>query len=166
MLMAAFVICLMTCFSAATPVWADDAAFSAVSKQLKARYHAKKRKIPFLGLANFAVKIIRPAGVKSFKLEVFEELDTSVGANAKDWSALLQSSLSPEWKPIVSVYSSKTPEQTHVYVSFEGDTVKLFVFVVDGTEATVVRVKLNPETMAKWMENPKIMGVSLGNSFR
>jgi hypothetical protein len=156
----------MTCFSGATPVRADDAAFSAVSKQLKARYHARKRKIPFLGLANLAVKIVRPAGVKSFKLQVFEQLDTSAGANAKDWSALLRSSLSSEWQPVVTVYSRNSPEQTHVYASFDGDNVKLFVFAVDGTEATVVRVKVNPETMARWMENPKILGVSLGNSFR
>jgi hypothetical protein len=147
-------------------VRADDSAFKAVAKHLKSRYHARKRSIPFLGLANFAVKIVRPAGVKSFKLVTFERLDRGSAVDGAELNALLRSSLSPEWQPLVKVYSRKNGNQTYVYAREDGKCVKLMVVVIDGEEATLVRVKVNPDTLVAWMDKPKILGISLGGPVR
>ena len=55
------------------PAHAKGKGFKDVVKHIETNYRAKKTRIPMLGLANFAVKLIRPAGVKGFKLAVFED---------------------------------------------------------------------------------------------
>src|ERR1700760_2903979 len=46
--------------------------FDNLVKRVESQYKVRQKKIPFLGLAGFAVRIVRPAGVKEFKLALFE----------------------------------------------------------------------------------------------
>ena len=139
---------------------AKDPEFDAITKHLKAQYKAKRRKIPFMGLANFAIKIIRPAGVKSVKVAIFEELNHVPGAGSNELNAVMRSALSPEWLPLVRI-RSRNGEQMHVYAREEGESVKLMVVTIDGTEAVVARVKVNPQRLKDFLDDPKILGISL-----
>ena len=67
-----------------TPVYAlaGDESFSSVVKHIKSNYRAKQQ--GFFGammLARFAVKIIKPAGVKNFKAVLLRDLDYSETPN-------------------------------------------------------------------------------------
>ncbi|MEJ7713622.1 MAG: hypothetical protein WKF84_28185 [Pyrinomonadaceae bacterium] len=64
-------------FCGASNVSAVDKEFAPIINHLKTHYKARHRGIPFMGLARFAVKLVRPAGVKSIKMEIFEDLDFS-----------------------------------------------------------------------------------------
>src|SRR5262245_48934882 len=71
---------LLTIIIALLPIPALNAqakgrGFKDVVKHFETNYRAKRTRIPLLGLANFAVKLVRPAGVKGFKLAVFEDQD-------------------------------------------------------------------------------------------
>ncbi len=144
-------------------VHAEDRAFKAISTHLKTRYKAKRKGIPFLGLASFAVKLIRPAGVKSIKLMIFEDLDQPGNINHAELNAVIRQSLDEEWQPLVRVSSRKDGEQVFVYARNEGQDIKLMVVSLQQTEAFIARVKINPATLAKWMEKPEILGISLAN---
>ena len=139
---------------------AKDPEFDAITKHLKAQYKAKRRKIPFMGLANFAVKIIRPAGVKSIKVAIFEELSHAPAAGNNELSAVMRGALSPEWLPLVRI-RSRNGEQMYVYARDAGESVKLMVVTIDGTDAVVARVKVNPQKLKEFLDNPKILGISL-----
>lgn len=140
---------------------AKDHAFDAIAKHLKSQYKAKKRRIPFMGLASFAVKLIRPAGVKSVKLAIFEELNHApAGGGGNELSALLRNALSSEWQPIVRL-RSRDGEQTYIYAAEDGASVNLMFVTIDGTEAVVARVKINPDKLKNFIENPKLLGISL-----
>lgn len=144
-----------------TTAHAKDNPFDAIAKHLKSQYKAKRRKIPFMGLANFAVKIIRPAGVKSIKVAIFEELDhASAAARDNELNLIMRNALSPEWRPLVRV-RSRDGGQTYVYATEEGKSVKLMVVNIDRDEAVIARVKVNPEKLKDFLENPKILGISL-----
>ena len=143
-----------------TNVSARDRDFEMVVNQIKSSYRAKRTRIPFLGLAGFAVKVVRPAGVKSFSLAVFEELDVT-GKEEAALSRLMRQTLSQEWRPLVRVHSRRDNEQTYIYAREAGDNLKLMIVTIEQREATVIRVKLNPQALAKWMENPKIMGFKI-----
>lgn len=143
--------------SAPATVRADD--FDTVVKNVRAACGGKKVRIPFLGLAGFATKLVRPAGVKSFKLAVFEDL-TRAG-DASGLGAAIGQSLGPEWRPLVRVRSGRGAEQTHVYVREAGDNLKVMIVTLDGQQATVIRAKVNPEALARFARDPKILGVSL-----
>jgi hypothetical protein len=139
----------------------EDRAFKAISTHLKTRYKAKRKGIPFLGLANFAVKLVRPAGVKSIKVAIFEDLDDFNNINHAELNTVIREALDEEWQPLVRVYSRRDGQQVFVYARDEGEDIKLMVVTLDQTEAVVARVKLNLGALAKFMENPKILGISL-----
>lgn len=140
--------------------YAKDPEFDAIAKHLKTQYRAKRRKIPFMGLAKFAVQIIRPAGVKSIKVAIFEELSHAPAAGNNELNALMRSALSPEWLPLVR-FRSRDGEQMYVYAREDGESVKLMVVQIDGEDAFVARVKINPEKLKEFLENPKVLGISL-----
>lgn|ERR1044072_348911 len=138
-------------------VRADD--FDTVVKNVRAACGGKKVRIPFLGLASFATKIVRPAGVKSFKLVVFE--DVTRAGDVSGLGAAIGQSLGPEWRPLVRIRSGRGAEQTHVYVRDAGNNLRVMIVTLDGQQATVIRAKVNPEALARFARDPKILGVSL-----
>ena len=136
---------------------ADD--FDAVVKNVRAACGGRKVRIPFLGLAGFATRLVRPAGVKSFKLAVFEDL--SRAGDVSGLGAAIGQSLGPGWRPLVRIRSGRGAEQTHVYVREAGDNLKLMIVTLDGEQATVIRAKVNPEALARFAQDPRILGISL-----
>jgi hypothetical protein len=143
---------------------AEDREFQAITTHLKARYQARRKRIPFLGLANFAVKLVHPAGVKSIKIAFFEELKDYGNINHAELNSVIRAALDDRWQPLVRVYSRKQGEQMFVYVRNEGQDIKLMIVSLEQNEAFIARVKLNPLTLARWMEKPEIMGISLSSN--
>lgn len=142
------------------PARAGDREFDPIVKHIKAQYRAKQRRIPFFGLARFAVKMIRPAGVKSIKVAIFEELSGAPAAGDHALALVIGNSLGANWQPLARV-RSKGGEQTYVYARDAGSNIKLLVVSISGSEAVVARVKLNSDALAKWLNNPSVMGFSL-----
>lgn len=153
---------ITTTLLAATPqtARAGDPEFDAITKHLKLVYHAKRVSIPFLGLANFFVKIVRPAGVKSFKVAIFEDLNLAAGKIDTELRVVMRNALSPEWQPLVRT-RSRDGEQTYVYVREAGKDIKLMVVTIDRSDAVVARVKLSPKRLSEFLNNPKILGISV-----
>lgn len=150
---------LLLTFILSAPATARADDFDAVVKNVRAACGGKKVRIPFLGLAAFATKLVRPAGVKSWKLAVFEDL-TRTG-DVSGLGAAIGQSLGPGWRPLVRLRSGRGAEQTHVYVREAGDNLKVMIVALDGDQATVIRAKVNPEALARFARDPKILGVSL-----
>jgi hypothetical protein len=139
---------------------ADDPEFDAITKHLKLRYNARRVSIPFLGLANFFVKIVRPAGVKSFKVAIFEDLNFAAGQTGAELALVMRNALSPEWQPLARVRSG-VGEQVYVYGREAGDSIKLMVVTIDRSDAVVARVKVSPKKLSEFLSNPKILGISV-----
>ena len=150
---------LLLAFVFSSPVTARADDFDSVVKNVRAACGGKKVRIPFLGLAGFATRLVRPAGVKSFKLAVFE--DVTRPGDVSGLGAAIGQSLGPEWRPLVRVRAGRGAEQTHVYVRDAGDDLKLMIVTLGGEQATVIRAKVNPEALARFARDPKILGVSL-----
>jgi hypothetical protein len=158
--LVAFVIAATLVVTTAQTARADDPEFDAITKHLKLVYQAKRISIPFLGLANFFVKIVRPAGVKSFKVAIFENLNFTGGQTDAGLGAVMRSALSPEWQPLVRV-RSRDGEQVYVYGREAGENIKLMVVTIDKSDAVVARVKLSPQRLSEFLNNPKILGISI-----
>jgi VWFA-related protein len=146
---------------------AKGKGFKDVVKHIETNYGAKKVRIPFLGLANFAVKLIRPAGVKGFKLAVFEDQNFSSREGAASFDAVMREAYNKDWRPMVQVSSKRNgASHTFIYVRSSGKDVQFALAVLEDREAVVLEVKFNPDAAARFLENPKIMGISLGKSIR
>src|SRR3712207_4416403 len=121
---------LLLAFALSAPASARADEFDAVVKRVRAACGGKKVRIPFLGLAGFATKLVRPAGVKSFKLAVFE--DVTRAGDVSGLGAAIGESLGPGWRPLVRVRSGRGAGQTHVYIREAGDNLKLMIVTLDG----------------------------------
>jgi len=139
---------------------AKGGEYKAVVKHLKTKYKAKKVKIPLLWLARFAVSVVRPAGVKSFSVTLFEDLKFSRETLDEEMQATMKNSFGADWSPILRV-RSRTGEQVYMYMREAGKSVKLAVVTIDKEQAAVVRATFNPEKFVDFINNPKIFGISL-----
>ncbi len=141
--------------------------FKDVVKHIEQQYGAKKTRIPMLGLANFAVKVVRPAGVKGFKLAVFEEQDFLKRSETIPFDRVMRQAYNKDWMPLVQVSSKRDGgSRVFIYAKNAGKDIQFAVVTLEEREAVVLEVKFNPDAAVRFLENPKIMGISLGNSIR
>ncbi|MEO6589678.1 MAG: hypothetical protein ABIP06_10265, partial [Pyrinomonadaceae bacterium] len=94
-----------------------------IAKHLKSKYKAKKVKVPFMWLARFAVKVVRPAGVKSFSVTLYQDLQFSKETLDLEMQEAMRKSLSADWLPIVHVRSRKG-QQVYMYMREDGKNVR------------------------------------------
>ena len=139
---------------------ADD--FGDIVHNIEKHYNAKQKRIPFLGLAGFAVKVIRPAGVKGFKFAIFEDQDFATGPRDRVFEQALRGSLDEKWTPTVSSRDRVSGNRSYVYTHKAGKDLEVLSVTISPRQAIVVQAKINPESTAKFMENPQILGISLG----
>lgn len=140
---------------------AKEGDFDAVVRNVKTACGGKRVRIPFLGLAGFATRVVRPAGVKSFKLAVFEDLERA--GDATRLGPAVSQALGPEWRPLVRVRSRSEGGQVLVYIRDAGGDLKLMIVTLDGGQATVIRARVNPEALAKFARDPKLLGIRLSD---
>jgi hypothetical protein len=158
--LVAFIITATTFSAAAQMARASDPEFDAITKHLKLHYNARRVHIPFLGLANFFVKIVRPAGVKSFKVAIFQNLNFASGKEDSELGLVMRNALSMDWQPLVRV-RSRDGQQIYAYAKGEGENLKLLVVTIANSDAVVARVKVSPQKLSEFLNNPKILGISL-----
>lgn len=154
---------LLLVFSfSSSAVSAKDKDFDSLVRHLENNYQAKKVKIPFMWLARFAVKVVRPAGVKSFNVTLFENLKFTQSILDNELKQSMQNSLSPDWSSILRI-RSRDGEQVYAYIRESGKDIKLILVTIDQNQAAIVRATFNPDKLTEFIENPKIFGISLND---
>ncbi|HZM84958.1 MAG TPA: hypothetical protein VFF31_00245 [Blastocatellia bacterium] len=145
---------------------AGDESFSKVVKHIKSSYRAKQQ--GFFGammLARFAVKVIKPAGVKNFKLVLLRDLDYAEAPSPRNgqFHSFIQSKIDPRWAPLVQYSSPREKQWTYVFFTQEKDDVKVLVVTLQRNDAVVLQTKFSPAKLVEFMNNPQIMGISLND---
>src|SRR5258706_2677042 len=109
--------------SAQAVVFADD--FGMIVGKIEKHYHAKKKKIPFLGLARFAVGIVHPAGLKSVKFAMFEDQNFTPGERDSAFEQAVKDSLNSKWKPMVRSVDRISGNRSFLYSHDSGNDIEL-----------------------------------------
>jgi len=148
--------------SFASAVIAQPNEYDLVVRQLKTRYKAKKVGIPFMSLARAIVAMARPAGVKAFKITVFEGLQISKETLDGEMRAGLGQIFNEDWIPILRV-RSREGEQVYMYMREVRQDVKINLVTIDKESAVVVRATFNPDKLVEFINDPKIFGISLAD---
>ena len=146
------------------PALADDHSYGAIVSHLKRNYNAHNQ--GFLGLINFArfmVKVIQPAGVKNFKVTMLRDVDYTRGPHPEspDFHSFVRSTIDPNWEPLIQFISRKEKQWAYVYSTREKDDVKILVVAMQEHDAFVLQFKLNPAKLAEFVNDPRVMGISL-----
>jgi hypothetical protein len=147
-------------------VFAGDDPYGRLLKNLENNYHGKRTPVPFLGVANFVLKFWHPAGVKSLKLAVFEDLSPAGESGGPSFDSALKLSAGSDWQPVVRVYSRVDHQWVYVYMLEEGKDVKILVASHGQREGVVAQVKFNPDKLAEFIQNPQIFGVQLARDIK
>ncbi len=153
------VLVFLTAF-AATPAIAKSNEFDNVARHLKSKYRAKKVRMGFVWLARLAVRVVRPAGVKSFNVTLYEDLKFSRDTLDLEMQAVMRDSFGPEWTSVFRV-RSRDGQQAYMYMREDGKNIKIGLVTIDKENAAVIRATFSPEKLVEFINNPKIMGVSL-----
>ena len=141
---------------------AKDKEYEAIAKNLQTKFQDKKVKVPFMWLARFAVRVVKPAGVKSFNFTMFENLNFSRDTLDEEMQSAMSDSLSKDWLPILRV-RSRDGEQVYAYMRDNGKDIKMMLVTINKDEAALIRATFNPDKLAEFINNPRIFGVSLGD---
>jgi hypothetical protein len=139
---------------------AKPSEYQAVIKHLKTKYQAKKVGVPFMWLARFAVRIVRPAGVKSFNVTLLKDLRFSAEAVDGEMQRALREMFPPDWSSILRV-RNRDGQHVYMYMREDGKNVKIHLVTIDKTEAAVIRATFSPERLGDFINDPKIFGISL-----
>jgi hypothetical protein len=147
---------IFTCLSAGF-IHADS-DFDAVVRAMEQQYGTKKLYIPFLGVANFFLKIARPAGARDFKFAVFEGVDDRRHPSPDVLDGILQSARAQGWSRFITVDEKRSGERVYIYGRRSGkDHWELLLTALERGEAVVLRLRLNPDGVAKWLDQPQRM---------
>lgn len=162
-MIAALAFLLLVFTFAAPAANAKDGEYDQIVRHLKTKYRAKKVKIPFIWLARAVVSVVRPAGVKSFSVTIFQDLQFSRETLDAEMQNAMRDSLGEEWGAILRV-RSRQGQQVYMYMREAGKSVKIMLVAIDQKESAIVRATINPEKLAEFVNDPKIFGVSLNDS--
>lgn len=154
-LVAAFVV-------AAPAASAKPNEFDRIAKHLKTKYKAKKVSFGFMWLARAAVKIVRPAGVKSFNLTLYKDLQISGETVDLEMQQAMRDSFGSEWSSVLRVRAQKG-DQVYMYMREDGKNVKIALVTVNPENAAVLRATFSPEKLSEFINDPKIFGISLSD---
>ncbi|HKP85902.1 MAG TPA: hypothetical protein VJZ26_07395 [Blastocatellia bacterium] len=143
---------------------AGDKSFSQVVKHIKSSYNAKQQ--GFFGMmmiARLAVKVVKPAGVKNFKVALLRDVDYSRGPRPgqSEFHSFIRGKIDPAWEPLVQFSSPRERQWTYVYALSEKEDIKVLVVTMQQAEAVVVQAKFSPAKLVEFMNDPRIMGISL-----
>jgi hypothetical protein len=134
---------------------AGDRQFDAVVQRIQSHY--QKRPIRFMGLLGFVAKRAHPEGIRNIRLAIFEDLDSSRHPAGPELDAFMQNIAGPEFRPFVGVHSRRDGEQTFVYGRELGQDFELLIVTLESNEACVVQMRVDPEEMSKWIDDPPTM---------
>jgi hypothetical protein len=133
--------------AAGLPLTLPASEFDWLVREVSRQSSGKPVHIPFFGLARFAVAAAHPAGTSDLHLAVLENVDLESGR----FSRLTDEVVGPSWRPIVRV-RSRNGESTNIYAQLNGKDLRVLLTVLDGSEATLLEVRLKPEALMKFVD--------------
>lgn len=140
-----------------------DREFDRMVTSIESRYGVKRTHIPLMGVANLFVKVARPAGASSFKLAIFENLDSAPGyGESADLEQLFNGLSAGGLHPLVRVHLRRTGESTFIGTGEAGKSTRMLIATFQSNEATVVQVKVNTATLMKTLAAPELASKTFG----
>ncbi|HEX8766119.1 MAG TPA: hypothetical protein VF740_13215 [Candidatus Acidoferrum sp.] len=136
-------------FALAENLRADD--FGSIVRCIEAEYHVHRNYRFLMSFAGIVVKCTHVAGVKVFKMALFEDQHLSDTELDHRLDELVEQAGSPGWQPVMRSFSRRSGEHTYIYGKADGNDMKLLLVSVEAEEAVVMQVKINPQKLSEFM---------------
>ena len=158
-------VCL-TMVVMATTVLAGDSSYRRIVRQLRSEFRATEQSLYGAGaLGGLAVAFIRPAGVSSVNFTILRDLDPSRSQD-QDFSRVVRLAVESKWRPLVVYSAPGRGEWTHIYSHPDGTHIELLIVNRARREAVVAEVRIDPDKLSAFIDNPQILGIPVGSRRR
>jgi hypothetical protein len=146
-------ICLLVGIDALVPdaraAAGDD--FNDIVHHIEAQYHVH-RSYPFLtAFVGFVSKSSRFAGVKGFKMALFEDQNLSGSDGDPRLDEIVQSAGRSGWQPLIKSFSRRTGEHNYIYVRGQSKELTMLMVSVEPNEAVVLQVKIDADKLSQFI---------------
>jgi hypothetical protein len=149
----------LTLTMASGAAFGGDAEFDRIVKAIQSHYGTKPLRIPFMGVANFVVKVAHPEGASGVKLAVFEgvkELQSEADPHAWGERDRFMDTLSgPRLHPLVRVHSRHDGEATYIFIGSAGKSARVLIAAFEPGQATVIEVRADIQTLLRSLQDPE-----------
>jgi hypothetical protein len=156
---------VLMALAASGTAFGGDAEFDRIVKAIETRYGTRPMHIPFMGVANFVVKVTRPEGASGFKLAVFEGVkDLGSESDPGAWrerDRFMDTLVSSHLHPLVRVHSRRDNEATYIFMGTASKSTRILIATFERDEATVIEVKANIEKLLRSLQDPEHAGQTL-----
>ena len=106
----------------------------------------------------------RIAELGSVKVAFFEDQDFSVrGGKPAAFKSSINGALAASWSPLVQTLAANAGEQSYIYLREANQKFQVLVVTIDRRDAVVVQATIDPNTLAKLMQDPSEMGRAITN---
>lgn len=148
---------------ASCALFGADREFERIVTAVESHYGVKRTHIPLMGVANLFVKVACPAGAGSFRLAIFENLNSAPGYGATaDLDRFFDELSAGGLRPLLRVHSRRNGESTYICTGEAGKSTKMLIATFARNEATVIEVKVNIDTLMKTIAAPELASKTFG----
>ena len=138
--------------AAAGAAYSAQSEFDRVVSAVEHHYGVKRTHIPLMGMANFIVKVARPAGTSGFRLAIFEDLPDV--EDQGDLDRLMDEICAGRLHPMIVTRERHGGESTYILTGEIGKSTRIFIASFEPHEATVIEATVNIDTLLKMIGSP------------
>jgi len=150
---------------ASCSLFGADREFDRLVAAVESHYGVKRMHIPLMGVANLFVKVARPAGASSFKLAVFENLNSARGyGDMADLEQLFDELSAGGLRPVVRVHSRSSGESTFICTGEVGKSTRMLIATFERNEATIIECQVNIDLLMKTIAAPESASKTFGTN--
>jgi hypothetical protein len=161
LLARAILLCVFLQFLPVTAA-AGDPEFHALVDRMSAYY--QKRPLRGMGLLSFIANRFTPHGVGHFQMAIFDDITSPGTAPGEELESSLQGLVGPGYQPFVRARDNRSGDVTVIYVRESGkQSFEMLIVSIDSTDAVLMKMRLNPDAMRDWMDEPVEKGKGSGH---
>jgi hypothetical protein len=142
---------LAVLFVAAGVAAADGHPFDDVVRAIEKHYGATRTRIPGMGWANLALTLSHPAGAREVHIAIFKDLHVEPDEPMDRFMRTLESA---ELRPLIRTKSSERGDAVYIFHGELGKTTQLLIATFSGRQETVVEVRVDVDTLMRWIQSP------------
>lgn len=127
----------------------DD--FNNIVHEIEAEYHVHQS-VPWVSaFAGFVGKCSRFAGVKDFKMAIFEDQDFLSSDGDTRLDQVIQSAGKSGWQPLIRSFSHRSHEHNYIYIQAHGKDFRVLLVTVEPSEAVVLQFGIDAKKLSKFI---------------
>jgi hypothetical protein len=121
--------------------------------------YCQKRPMWGMGLIGFIANRFTPHGVGHLQVAVFDDIPSTRRESVEKLTSSLQNLVGPDYQSFVRDRNNRTREVSLIYVREAGkNSFEMLIVSIDPTDAVLMKMRLDPDAMRDWMDEPVSRG--------